>query len=236
MALELTKYFPKSEDEKLLLKEKYFGSTEVQTFGFVGENNISSDLGILLIAFAKLKLKIIEANQKADEFNALEEKPEGMEDTFMAKLDTPKLLLKTNTIGSIDILNLCDVLQLEVSKDVVICETSEYTKEEENDIYNALDFFITVSNGDNEGWSVIKAMATKTLVICPKHTVFEKLGNSVNYVFREEFVYPNDKEVLRYISQSTEVAHVCKTMMALTPEEKEKVKEIVEHAYSNCKQ
>ena len=59
MALELTKYFPKSEDEKLLLKEKYFGSTEVQTFGFVGENNISSDLGILLIAFAKLKLKII---------------------------------------------------------------------------------------------------------------------------------------------------------------------------------
>ena len=235
MALDLTKYFPKSDDEKLLLKEKYFGSTDVQTFGFIGENNISSDLGILLIAFAKLKLKIIEANQKADEFNSLEEKPEDMEDTIMAKLEMPKLLLKTNTVGSIDILNLCDVLQLEISQDVVICEASEFTEEQENDIYNSLDFFITVSNGDNEGFDVIKAMATKTLVICPKHTIFEKLGNSINYVFREEFVYPNDKEVLRYISQSTEVAHVCKTMMALTPEEKEQVKGIVENAYNNFK-
>ena len=200
-------------------KKQIFGSNDVFVFGSVNRNSARKDLGTLIIGFAMFK--------HTSQANAV-----------------LYLHCNPNDRMGIDCFRLSDRLGLQVGKDIFFPkdfnENKGIPESELNNIYNTFDCFITTTTAEGWGLSIVEAMATKKLVVAPRHTSIQEITNNGNNAFLFKFmqrgVFCNDFEKIRYISNPDEVAQVCGIVYNLQNEEQEvqdQVKEIVDRAYNH---
>lgn len=200
-------------------KEQIFGSNDVFVFGSVNRNSARKDLGTLIIGFAMFK--------HTSQANAV-----------------LYLHCNPNDRMGIDCFRLSDRLGLQVGKDIFFPkdfnENKGIPESELNNIYNTFDCFITTTTAEGWGLSIVEAMATKKLVVAPRHTSIQEITDNGNNAFLFKFmqrgVFCNDFEKIRYISNPDEVAQVCGIVYNLQNEEQEvqdQVKEIVDRAYNH---
>ena len=211
-------FYPYSDADKLKAKKEIFGSEEVFVFGSVNRNQVRKDFGSLIMGFAMFK--------HTSGANAL-------------------LYLHCNPIDpmGINIYRLCERVGLEVGKDVILpkdfSENNGCTLEELNKIYNSFDCFITTTTSEGWGLTITEAMATKTLVVCPKHTSITEITdngeNTLNFMFSQQAVFVNDFEKIRFTTNPLEVKTLCEVVYGLKndePELQEMVKVKIENAYN----
>jgi glycosyltransferase involved in cell wall biosynthesis len=210
-------FYPYSDADKSKAKKEMFGSDDVFVFGSVNRNQVRKDFGSLIMGFAMFK--------HTSGANAL-------------------LYLHCNPIDpmGINIYRLCERVGLEVGKDVIVpkdySENKGCTLEELNKIYNSFDCFITTTTAEGWGLTVTEAMATKTLVICPKHTSLTEITNNgentLNFMFSQQAVFVNDFEKIRFTTNPLEVKTLCEVVYGLKNDEQElqdMVKVKIENAY-----
>jgi glycosyltransferase involved in cell wall biosynthesis len=210
-------FYPYSDADKLKAKKEMFGSEDVYVFGSVNRNQVRKDFGSLIMGFAMFK--------HTSGANAL-------------------LYLHCNPIDpmGINIYRLCERVGLEVGKDVIVPKDYSENKgcnlEELNKIYNSFDCFITTTTAEGWGLTVTEAMATKTLVICPKHTSLTEItdngANTLNFMFSQQTVFVNDFEKIRFTTNPLEVKTLCEVAYSLKNDEQElqdMVKVKIENAY-----
>jgi glycosyltransferase involved in cell wall biosynthesis len=211
-------FYPYSPLAKAKAKSDIFGTEDVFVFGSVNRNSVRKDLGSLIMGFAMFK--------HTTQANAL-------------------LYLHCNPIDpmGINIYRLCDRVGLEVGKDVILPKDYSENKgcnlEELNKIYNSFDCFITTTTAEGWGLTITEAMATKTLVVCPKHTSITEITdngeNTLNFMFSQQMVFVNDFEKIRHITNPMEVKTLCEVAYGLkneVPELQEQVKQKIENAYN----
>jgi len=210
-------FYPYSDAEKLKAKKEMFGSEDVFVFGSVNRNQVRKDFGSLIMGFAMFK--------HTSGANAL-------------------LYLHCNPIDpmGINIYRLCERVGLEIGKDVILpkehSENKGCTMEELNKIYNSFDCFITTTTAEGWGLTITEAMATKCLVICPKHTSLTEItdngANTLNFMFSQQAVFVNDFEKIRFTTNPMEVKTLCEVVYGLKNDEQElqdMVKVKIENAY-----
>jgi glycosyltransferase involved in cell wall biosynthesis len=213
---DTTNFFPFNDFEKSKLKEEKFGADKF-VFGSVNRNSARKDLASLIIGFAMFKHK-----NQADAILYLHCNP----------LDP----------SGINVYRLCERVGLEVGKDVIVPtdfnENNGISESELNKIYNSLDCFITTTTAEGWGLTITEAMATKTLVICPKHTSLAEISdnglNTLNFMFDQQSVFVNDFEKIRFTTNPKEVVTLLEVVYGLhkEPEElKDMVKAKIENAY-----
>ena len=213
---DTTNFFPLNDFEKSKLKEEKFGADKF-VFGSVNRNSARKDLASLIIGFAMFKHK-----NQADAILYLHCNP----------LDQ----------SGINVYRLCERVGLEVGKDVIVPtdfnENNGISESELNKIYNSLDCFITTTTAEGWGLTITEAMATKTLVICPKHTSLAEISdnglNTLNFMFDQQSVFVNDFEKIRFTTNPKEVVTLLEVVYGLhkEPEElKDMVKAKIENAY-----
>jgi glycosyltransferase involved in cell wall biosynthesis len=213
-------FYPYSPLEKTIAKLEVFDVelSKKFVFGTVNRNQVRKDFGSLIMGFAMFK--------HTTQANAL-------------------LYLHCNPIDpmGINIYRLCDRVGLEVGKDVILpkdySENKGCSLEELNKIYNSFDCFITTTTAEGWGLTITEAMATKTLVVCPKHTSITEITdngeNTLNFMFSQQAVFVNDFEKIRLITNPMEVKTLCEVVYGLTnetPELQEQVKQKIENAYN----
>ena len=211
-------FYPYSDADKLKAKKEMFGSEDVFVFGSVNRNQVRKDFGSLIMGFAMFK--------HTTGANAL-------------------LYLHCNPIDpmGINIYRLCERVGLEIGKDVIVpkdySENKGCTLEELNNIYNSFDCFITTTTSEGWGLTITEAMATKCLVICPKHTSLTEItdngANTLNFMFSQQAVFVNDFEKIRFTTNPLEVKTLCEVAYGLKndePELQEMVKVKIENAYN----
>lgn len=214
---DTTNFFPLNDFEKSKVKEELFGQDKF-VFGSVNRNSARKDLGSLITGFAMFKHK----NQAQDSVLYLHCNP----------LDP----------SGINIYRLCERLGLEVGKDVIVPkdfnENKGYSESELNKIYNSFDCFITTTTAEGWGLTITEAMATKTLVICPKHTSLAEISdnglNTLNFMFQQQAVFVNDFEKIRFTTNPLEVVTLLEVAYKLAdePDElKDMVKAKIDNAY-----
>jgi glycosyltransferase involved in cell wall biosynthesis len=142
----------------------------------------------------------------------------------------------------IDCYRLSERLGLDVGTDIFFPkdfdENMGVSESELNKIYNTFDCFITTTTAEGWGLSIVEAMATKKLVVAPKHTSITEItdngSNAFTFKFIQRAVFVNDFEKIRFISNPEEVAQVCGivyNMQNEEPEIQEQVNNIIENAY-----
>ena len=213
-------FYPYSDADKLKAKKEIFGSEDVFVFGSVNRNQVRKDFGSLIMGFAMFK------------------------HTFGITGANALLYLHCNPIDpmGINIYRLCERVGLEVGKDVIVpkdySENKGFTLDELNKIYNSFDCFITTTTAEGWGLTITEAMATKTLVVCPKHTSLTEItdngANTLNFMFSQQTVFVNDFEKIRFTTNPLEVKTLCEVVYGLKNDEQElqdQVKVKVENAY-----
>jgi glycosyltransferase involved in cell wall biosynthesis len=144
----------------------------------------------------------------------------------------------------IDCFRLSERLGLDIGMDIFFPkdfnENNGISESELNKIYNTFDCFITTTTAEGWGLSIVEAMATKKLVVAPRHTSIQEITDNGNNAFLFKFmqraVFVNDFEKIRFISNPEEVAQVCGIVYNMQNEEaevQEQVKEIVDRAYNH---
>ena len=211
-------FYPYSVADKLKAKKEMFGSEEVYVFGSVNRNQVRKDFGSLIMGFAMFK--------HTSGANAL-------------------LYLHCNPIDpmGINIYRLCERVGLDIGKDVILpkdySENKGCSLEDLNKIYNSFDCFITTTTAEGWGLTVTEAMATKCLIICPKHTSLTEItdngANTLNFMFSQQAVFVNDFEKIRHTTNPMEVKTLCEVAYGLKndePQLQEMVKVKIENAYN----
>ena len=213
-------FYPIANDfENSRTKEQLFGKSDVFVFGSVNRNSARKDLATLMIGFAMFK--------HTTQANAV-------------------LYIHCNPIDrmGIDCYRLSERLGLDVGTDIFFPkdfnENMGVSESELNKIYNTFDCFVTTTTAEGWGLSIVEAMATKKLVIAPRHTSIQEITDNGNNAFLFKFmqraVFVNDFEKIRFISNPEEVAQVCGIVYNLQNEEDEvkgQVATIVENAYNH---
>ena len=212
-------FFPLSIEDKMKAKLELLGEGKEETylFGSVNRNSARKDYGSLLLGFAMFK--------HYNETNSA-----------MYLHCNPK-----DPMG-INMYRLCERLSLQVGRDVFFpneySENKGTTEEELNRIYNAFDCFVTTTTAEGWGLTISEAMATKTLVICPKHTSLIELTedgkNTLNFIFQEQAIFVNDYEKIRIITLPSEVKTLLEVAYNLkndTQESQDAIKQMIEDAY-----
>jgi len=213
---DTTNFFPLNDFEKAKIKEEKFGADKF-VFGSVNRNSARKDLASLIVGFSMFKHK-----NQADAVLYLHCNP----------LDP----------SGINIYRLCERVGLEVGKDVIVPaefnENKGFSESELNKIYNSFDCFITTTTAEGWGLTITEAMATKTLVICPKHTSLAEISdnglNTLNFMFQQQSVFVNDFEKIRFTTNPMEVVTLLEVAYGLhkEPDElKDMVKAKIENAY-----
>lgn len=213
---DTTNFFPLNDFEKAKIKEEKFGADKF-VFGSVNRNSARKDLASLIVGFSIFKHK-----NQADAVLYLHCNP----------LDP----------SGINIYRLCERVGLEVGKDVIVPaefnENKGFSESELNKIYNSFDCFITTTTAEGWGLTITEAMATKTLVICPKHTSLAEISdnglNTLNFMFQQQSVFVNDFEKIRFTTNPMEVVTLLEVAYKLAdePDElKDMVKAKIENAY-----
>lgn len=213
-----TDFYPYSPLAKAKAKSDIFGTEDVYVFGSVNRNSARKDLATLIIGFAMFK--------HTSQANAV-------------------LYLHCNPKdpAGIDVYRLCDRVGLEVGVDVVLpkdfSENKGFDVAELNKIYNSFDCFITTTTSEGWGLTITEAMATKTLVICPKHTSITEItdngANTLNFMFSQQMVFVKDMEKIRHVSNPAEVSTLLGVAYGLKNEEqelKDQVTDKIENAYN----
>ena len=213
-------FYPIANDfENSKTKEQLFGKSDVFVFGSVNRNSARKDLATLMMGFAMFK--------HTSQANAV-------------------LYLHCNPKDKmgIDCYRLSERLGLDVGTDIFFPkdfnENMGVSESELNKIYNTFDCFITTTTAEGWGLSIVEAMATKKLVIAPRHTSIQEITDNGNNAFLFKFiqraVFVNDFEKIRFISNPEEVAQVCGIVYNLQNEEDEvkgQVDTIIENAYNH---
>jgi glycosyltransferase involved in cell wall biosynthesis len=215
-----SEFYPLSEEEKLKAKLELLGDAgndETYLFGSVNRNSARKDLGTLILGFATFK--------HINNPNAV-------------------LYLHSNPLdpSGLNIYRLCERVGLKVGVDVLVpkdySENKGVDNAQLNRIYNAFDCFITTTTAEGWGLTVTEAMATKTLVICPKHTSLTEITNdgelTLNFMFKQPVVYVNDFEKIRFSCNPNEVNTLLGVAYNLKNDEQElqdAVVEKIEKAY-----
>lgn len=213
---DTTNFFELNDFEKAKIKKEKFGADKF-VFGSVNRNSARKDLASLIIGFAMFKHK-----NQADAILYLHCNP----------LDP----------SGINVYRLCERVGLNVGKDVILPtnfnENNGVSESELNKIYNSFDCFITTTTAEGWGLTITEAMATKTLVICPKHTSLAEISdnglNTLNFMFDQQSVFINDFEKIRFTTNPKEVVTLLEVVYGLhkEPEEvKDMVKAKIENAY-----
>jgi glycosyltransferase involved in cell wall biosynthesis len=213
---DTTNFFPLNDFEKSKVKEEKFGADKF-VFGSVNRNSARKDLASLIIGFAMFKHK----NQAEDCILYLHCNP----------LDP----------SGINIYRLCERVGLEVGKDVIVPvefnENNGVSESELNKIYNSFDCFITTTTSEGWGLTITEAMATKTLVICPKHTSLAEISdnglNTLNFMFQQQAVFVNDFEKIRFTTNPLEVVTLLEVAYKLA-EEPDELKDMVKAKIDNA--
>jgi len=213
---DTTNFFPLNDFEKAKIKKEKFGADKF-VFGSVNRNSARKDLASLIIGFAMFKHK-----NQADAILYLHCNP----------LDP----------SGINVYRLCERVGLDVGKDVIVPtnfnENKGVSESELNKIYNSFDCFITTTTAEGWGLTITEAMATKTLVICPKHTSLAEISdnglNTLNFMFEQQSVFINDFEKIRFTTNPKEVLTLLEVAYNLKNESdelKDMVKAKIENAY-----
>jgi len=201
-----TDFFPLTEEEKLQAKLELLGEGNEDTFlfGSVNRNSARKDLASLIMGFAMFK--------HTSQANAV-------------------LYLHCNPLdpSGINIYRLCDRVGLEVGKDIIVPkdfnENKGYDVAKLNQIYNAFDCFITTTTAEGWGLTITEAMATKCLVICPKHTSLTEITdngeNTISFMYLQQSVFVNDFEKIRFTSNPVEVSTIMGVVYNLRHDEQE---------------
>lgn len=165
---------------------------DAYVFGSVNRNSQRKDVATLLQAFALLKNQLYDSD--ADLI----------------------LYLHMNPMDSfgLRIVQACDVLGLEVGKDVWLPENFNENKgfepEKMNELYNMFDVFVTTTTAEGWGLTICEAMACEVPVIAPIHTSIREIteNGTLIYPLRDltPFMFVKDMEKVRYISNVKEVA------------------------------
>jgi glycosyltransferase involved in cell wall biosynthesis len=219
-----TEFYPLSNEEKLEAKLELLGeagNAETYLFGTVNRNSARKDLASLILGFATFK--------HSNQVNAV-------------------LYLHCNPLdpSGINIYRLCERVGLRVGIDVLVpkdfSENKGCDNVQLNRIYNAFNCFITTTTAEGWGLTVTEAMATKTLVICPKHTSLTEITNdgelTLNFMFKQPAVFINDFEKIRFVCNSNEVNTLLGVAYNLINDEEElqfMVAEKIEKAYDKVK-
>lgn len=182
-------------------------------FGSVNRNSARKDVASLIMAFYHLKTQIKE----------------------------PKicLYLHMNPLDEygINIERLCDRLELVYGHDV-ICpkdfnENVGVSNQDLNEIYNAMDCFVTTTTAEGWGLSVVEAMACQVPVVAPMHTSLKEITNDGNLVYAVKELKPNvfvqDYEKIRMQSDVQEVAAMM--LKVLKEWKSDKQSRMVQNAY-----
>ena len=201
-----TDFFPLTEEEKLQAKLELLGEGNEDTFlfGSVNRNSARKDLASLIMGFAMFK--------HTNQANAV-------------------LYLHCNPLdpSGINIYRLCDRVGLEVGKDILLPteynENKGYDVAKLNRIYNAFNCFITTTTAEGWGLTITEAMATKTLVVCPKHTSLTEISdngeNTISFMYLQKSVFVNDFEKIRFTSNPVEVSTIMGVVYNLRHDEQE---------------
>jgi len=217
-------FYPLTIEEKLQAKLELLGDAgneETYLFGSVNRNSARKDLASLILGFATFKHK--------NQANAV-------------------LYLHCNPLdpSGINIFRLCERVGLRTGVDVLLpkdfSENKGCDNVQLNRIYNAFDCFITTTTAEGWGLTVVEAMATKTLVICPKHTSLTEITNdgdlTLNFMFMQPTVYVNDFEKIRFACNPNEVNTLLGVAYNLKNDEQElqdAVTQKIDRAYEKVK-
>jgi glycosyltransferase involved in cell wall biosynthesis len=169
---------------------KLLSPTADFVFGTVNRNSARKDIATLILAFWHLKAKVKEPRIA--------------------------LYLHLNPLDpyGINVERLCDRLGLVYGVDV-ICpkdfnENQGYSTQDLNEIYNAMDCFVTTTTAEGWGLSVVEAMACKVPVVAPIHTSLKEITNEGHLVYSIREMRPNvfvqDFEKIRMQSEVEDVA------------------------------
>ena len=219
-----TDFYPLTDAEKLEAKLEILGDAgdaETYLFGSVNRNSARKDLASLILGFATFK--------HHNQVKAV-------------------LYLHCNPIdpSGININRLCERVGLKVGVDVLFpkdfSENKGCDNVQLNRIYNAFNCFITTTTAEGWGLTVTEAMATKTLVICPKHTSLTEITNdgdlTLNFMFMQPTVFVNDFEKIRFTCNPSEVNTLLGVAYNLINDEEElqfMVAEKIQRAYDKVK-
>ena len=219
-----TDFYPLTDAEKLEAKLEILGEAgdaETYLFGSVNRNSARKDLASLILGFATFK--------HHNQVKAV-------------------LYLHCNPIdpSGININRLCERVGLKVGVDVLFpkdfSENKGCDNAQLNRIYNAFNCFITTTTAEGWGLTVTEAMATKTLVICPKHTSLTEITNdgdlTLNFMFMQPTVFVNDFEKIRFTCNPSEVNTLLGVAYNLINDEEElqfMVAEKIQRAYDKVK-
>jgi glycosyltransferase involved in cell wall biosynthesis len=204
-------YYPLIEKNR-----KRLSPTADFVFGSVNRNSARKDVASLIMAFYHLKTQI--------------------------KEPSICLYLHMNPLDKygVNIERLCDRLDLVYGKDV-ICpkdfnENEGVSAEDLNEIYNAMDCFVTTTTAEGWGLSVVEAMACKVPVIAPMHTSLKEITNDGKLVYGITELRPNvfvqDYEKIRMQSDVQEVASMM--LKVLNEWKSDKQKRLVNTAYTKA--
>jgi glycosyltransferase involved in cell wall biosynthesis len=217
-------FYPLTNEEKLEAKLEILGEAgdaETYLFGSVNRNSARKDLASLILGFATFK--------HHNQVKAV-------------------LYLHCNPLdpSGINMYRLCERVGLRVGLDVLFpkefSENKGCDNVQLNRIYNAFNCFITTTTAEGWGLTVTEAMATKTLVICPKHTSLTEITNNgdltLNFMFMQPAVFVNDFEKIRFTCNPSEVNTLLGVAYNLINDEEElqfMVAEKIEKAYEKVK-
>jgi glycosyltransferase involved in cell wall biosynthesis len=217
-----TDFYPLEEAEKQIAKIELLGEEykDAYLFGSVNRNSARKDLATLVLGFAYFK------NMSNEPINSV-------------------LYLHCNPLDTagINVQRLCERLGLRFGIDVVtpkdFNENKGYDLAKLNRIYNAFDCFITTTTAEGWGLTITEAMATKTLVICPKHTSITEITNNgentLNFLYSTPMVFVKDFEKIRNVCSAPEVKTLMEVAYNLKNDEQElqdMVKVKIENAYN----
>jgi len=211
-------FYPLNEAKKKEIKERMFGRSDVFVFGSVNRNSARKDISSLLLGFAQFK--------NTSPVDAI-------------------LYLHCNPLDhfGVNLIELCNRLMLEIDKDVYFpngfSENKGFSVERLNEVYNAFDCFITTTTAEGWGLSVTEAMATKTLVVMPKHTSLVEIGdngnNCLSFLFGQSCVFANDGTNIRTLTNPNEVSSLMGIVYNLNEKEKIDIDAIIDRAYNHVK-
>jgi glycosyltransferase involved in cell wall biosynthesis len=214
-------FYPLEESEKQISKIELVGeeNKDAFIFGTVNRNSARKDLATLILGFAYFK------NLAKEPVNAI-------------------LYLHCNPLdkAGVNVKRLCERIGLRYGIDVVVPkdynENKGYEVSKLNRIYNAFDCFITTTTAEGWGLTVTEAMATKTIVICPKHTSLTEITNngenSLSFLYLTQMVFVKDFEKVRNVCSAAEVKTLMEVVYNLKndkPEMQDLAKIKVENAY-----
>lgn len=195
---------------------KKLSKTAEFVFGSVNRNSARKDIATLIMAFWHLKSQL--------------KKPQ------------IALYLHLNPLDpyGINVERLCDRLDLKYGVDV-ICpdrfnENVGVESDELNEIYNAMDCFVTTTTAEGWGLSVVEAMACKVPVVAPIHTSLKEITDEGHLVYPIRELKPNvfvqDYEKIRMQSEVEEVASMM--MKVLKEWGSDRQKRLVNSAYEKA--